>query len=200
MTETTPPPQVSRKTLIAVLIVFVGPLAVAIALFAFRDTLPIPAARTMGELIDPAVPLPAIHPRALSTAPLPEPLFRGHWTLAYLSGGGCDLRCEANLFKIRQVRQSVGRDMGRVERLLLVAAPEDPMALAAILERYPGLPAGALDSSDQQALERALGPESRDRIFIVDPLGNAMMRYPVDAPSSALLKDLKRLLKVSQIG
>jgi len=200
MTETTAGPQVSRTTLIALLIVFVGPLALAIVLFAFRDRLPIPAADTVGELIEPLIPMPDLHPRPLSAAPVPEPMLRAHWTLLYLTTDGCDLRCQANLFKMRQVRLLVGRDRARVERLLLVSGPVAAGAVDEITGRYPRLPVVALDSADRQVLERTLGPELGDRIYIVDPLGNAMMRYPTDVPAKGLLKDLKHLLKVSQIG
>jgi hypothetical protein len=37
-------------------------------------------------------------------------------------------------------------------------------------------------------------------IYIVDPLGNLVLHYPVDASGKSVLTDLKRLLKVSQIG
>ena len=46
-------------------------------------------------------------------------------------------------------------------------------------------------------------PTQRDMpvgIYIIDPLGNLVFFYPVDAPPEDVLKDLKRLLKVSQIG
>jgi len=200
MTETRAAPRPSRKTVLALIVVFVGPLALAILLFAFHDRLPIPAAVTVGELILPPTPMPDLHPRPLLEAPLPTPLFRGHWTLLYMSQGRCDLDCEANLFKMRQVRLSMGRDMGRVERLLLIAPPVAHGALEQIARRYPGLAVAALERADRQALAQILGPGAENRIHIVDPLGNAMMRYPAEVPAKGLLKDLKRLLKVSQIG
>lgn len=193
-------PQVSRKTLIALILVFVGPLALAIVLFAFRDRLPIPGPRTVGELIVPAVPVPDLHPRSLAAAPLTESIPRGRWTLAYLTAGGCDLQCEANLFKMRQVRLLVGRDRDRVDRLLLITGPTRPGGLDEIIKRYPKLPIGELNAADQHALVQVLSAELPDHVFIVDPLGNAMMRYPTDVTAKGLLKDLKHLLKVSQIG
>ena len=36
--------------------------------------------------------------------------------------------------------------------------------------------------------------------FLVDPLGNLMMYYDVDVPAKGMIKDLQKLLKVSQIG
>ena len=36
--------------------------------------------------------------------------FKGKWTMMYLGDTSCDLHCEANLFKMRQVRLTLGRD------------------------------------------------------------------------------------------
>jgi len=40
----------------------------------------------------------------------------------------------------------------------------------------------------------------QNAIYLVDPLGNLMMRFPPDLEPKSLLKDLKHLLKVSRIG
>ena len=44
------------------------------------------------------------------------------------------------------------------------------------------------------------GASVRDHIYLVDPLGNVMLRYPRDPDPSRVKKDLTRLLKVSRIG
>ena len=39
-----------------------------------------------------------------------------------------------------------------------------------------------------------------NHIYVIDPLGNLMMRFPRDPDPSRMLEDLQRLLKVSRIG
>ena len=39
-----------------------------------------------------------------------------------------------------------------------------------------------------------------DHIYLVDPLGNLVLRYTYDADPSRIIKDLTRLLKTSGIG
>jgi hypothetical protein len=39
-----------------------------------------------------------------------------------------------------------------------------------------------------------------EHIYIVEPLGNVMLRFPVDPDPKGIMKDLKQLLKASQIG
>ncbi len=40
----------------------------------------------------------------------------------------------------------------------------------------------------------------RAHVYVADPLGNVMMRFPANAEPRRMLKDLERLLKASQIG
>ena len=41
---------------------------------------------------------------------------------------------------------------------------------------------------------------TRDHIYLVDPLGNLMLRFPRDPDPSRMIKDLQRLLRYSRIG
>jgi hypothetical protein len=52
----------------------------------------------------------------------------------------------------------------------------------------------------REELAPGAGEAARDSVYLVDPLGNLMMRYPEGADGKRMLKDLRRLLKVSQIG
>ena len=121
---------------------------------------------------------------------------RGKWVLVSLDRAACDASCEKKLYFMRQVRRAQGRQMNRVERLWIVTDPAAPapVLLAAIegthLARSGEKLAGAFPA------ERA----ATDHIYLVDPLGNLMLRFPRDPNPSKIIKDLERLLKYSGFG
>lgn len=122
---------------------------------------------------------------------------RGKWAFLMVDSTPCDAYCRRKLYIMRQVRLTQGEDMTRIERVWLVdgAAPSD----AQLLSDYKGtliLPAGS------SGLAARLSPQgtARDHVYLIDPLGNVMMRYPRDPDPSLIKKDLKRLLKASRVG
>ena len=143
-----------------------------------------PATANYGELIAP---------RALQ-APVFLPL-RGKWLLVTFDPAGCPAECEKKLFVVRQVRRAQGAGAERIERLWLVTDNGKPRAevLAAI--------EGSRVEPGRAAGDRAVFPGNALRhIYLVDPLGNLMMRYPADPDPAKMIKDLERLLKVSRLG
>lgn len=109
----------------------------------------------------------------------------GRWWLLTVVPQACAQQCEDTLHLLRQMQILLNKDSDRVVRGLLTSS--EPAA--ALLDEYPAL---AFADSPQEALEQG--------VYIVDPLGNFVFHYPLEVDGSAMLKDLKRLLKVSQIG
>lgn len=138
------------------------------------------AAGNYGELIEP---------RPLAGAPLQA--LRGKWVLVSFDRAACDAYCERKLYFMRQVRRAQGKDQGRIERLWVVtdAGTLRPELLAAIEGTHLS-----------RASPGEFPGEREDHIYLVDPLGNLMMRFPRDPDPSRMLKDLQRLLKYSGIG
>ena len=134
----------------------------------------------------------------LSPRPLALPTgaaLKGKWVLVQFDGGACDAACERKQYFMRQVRRAQGKEMQRVERLWLVTDAVRPSAaLLAAIEGTVIAPAGAARS--EFPAERTV----LDHIYLVDPLGNLMMRFPRDPDPSRVIKDLQRLLKVSSFG
>ena len=128
-----------------------------------------------GELIAP-------RPVAGPLAPL-----KGKWVLVTFDPAACDSACEKKLYIVRQVRRALGPDAERVERLWVLtdAAKPKPQLVAAIEGTH--IAAARLDFQG-------------DRIYLVDPLGNLMMRFPPDPDPSLIIKDLRRLMKYSGFG
>ena len=175
---------------------FFGPLAVAWVLYF--DTGWRPGGMTNhGELVRPAVPLP---PAALPTPQgdrLDPDFLMGHWTLVYVSRGPCAEACRAALLDSRQTRLALGRLMDRLQRVYLYTTQAPDPAL--LMREHPDLVAASLAGPEGAGLLEAL-PSREEGFWLVDPLGNAMMRYAPDAEPAGMLKDIKKLLRVSRIG
>jgi len=151
------------------------------------------AAGTAGNYGELLPPRPAALP-ALAA-------LKGKWVLVQFDGGACAASCARKLYFMRQVRRAQGREMARIERLWYVtdAVPPAPGLLVAfegtLIARAGGTqPGAALPAAFAE--ERALA----EHIYLVDPLGNLMMRFPRDPDPSRVIKDLQRLLKYSGFG
>ena len=122
---------------------------------------------------------------------------RGKWVLLQLDKADCDSACRAKLYDMRQVRLAQGREMERVERvwLILDEAPLETM----LMREYDGTRMLRAGGSPILAEFPPAGG-ARDHIYLIDPLGNLMMRFPRDADPRKINKDLARLLRASRIG
>lgn len=155
--------------------------------------------RNYGELVEPQPPLPNIQAIGLDGQPMPLQRLKDQWLLISVAGGGCDQACQQNLYFQRQMRESLGREKDRLDRVWLVS---DSAAVAASLQ-------SALDGAtvlrvapEQLAawLAPAKGRQLSEHLYVVDPLGNWMMRFPagMDLQAAAKAKkDLERLLRAS---
>ena len=150
-----------------------------------------------GELIQPPRPLPRID---LPIVASPDPaLFRSKWTLVYVGDGSCDASCRRTLFVMRQTRLAFGTDMTRLGRVFLVTA--NCCARDFLAREHAGMTVvDASGAAAAQLLSRFPPGDRAHALFIIDPLGNLMMRYDVRRDPRGLLVDLKRLLELSQIG
>jgi hypothetical protein len=170
-----------RNKLFLVAAVCAAPVALGTAAYLFGWS---PGgASNYGELIAP---------RPVSAEPLAE--LRGKWVLVSFDAAACDAYCEKKLYYMRQVRRAQGKEMDRVERLWVLTDAGKPRAeLLAAIE-------GTKMRSSAESLAAAFPGSVTDHIYLVDPLGNLMMRFPPDPDPSRMIKDLQRLLKYSRTG
>jgi cytochrome oxidase Cu insertion factor (SCO1/SenC/PrrC family) len=150
-----------------------------------------------GTLVQPVRPVSATHLQNFDGTAMDPGYLSERWTLVHLLDGECGQSCIEALTRSRQVRRALGDDMSRVQLLLVRAAPVDA--------RLAELPTGvdfAVADSDWLArftdTDAGAGPHAG--IYLVDPQGYLMMRYPQAVDRRALLADLERLLKISKIG
>lgn len=185
-----------RWKMLAVLLVCASP--VVASYFTYYVIRP-EGRRNFGELINPQRPLPSIATRSLEGKPGQLTALKDQWLLLSVAGGSCDVHCEQNLYFQRQLRESLGREKDRLDRVWLI---NDDAPVRAALQ--PGLDSftalRVAPAALAQWLEPAAGQHLQDHIYLVDPLGNLMMRFPADMDASAAAKakrDLERLLRAS---
>lgn len=155
--------------------------------------------RNFGELISPQRAMPTLATRAQDGRVGDISALKGQWLLVSVSGGACLPSCERNLYFQRQLRESLGREMGRLDRVWLISDDvPPPAALKGALAEATVLHVSA--NALSQWLEPANGSKLADHLYVVDPFGNWMMRFPanMDAAAGAKAKrDLDRLLRAS---
>ena len=152
-----------------------------------------------GELIDPQRPLPAFSATTLDGKQLALPELKGQWLLVSVSSGACDSACEKHLFMQRQIIAGLGKDRDRVDWVWLV---DDEQAVPSKL--LPALKDTTVLRVPANQLATWLAPDAshglHDHLYLVDPLGHWMMRFPPQIDVEGALKvkhDLERLLRAS---
>lgn len=153
----------------------------------------------VGELLSPVRELPAQSAVALDGTPRPLSALKGQWLLVSVDGGGCPSACQQRLFLQRQLRETLGKDKDRVDWVWLLndqapvpASMRKPLGDATVLRLDP--------ATIGQWLPLPPGATYADYLFVVDPLGNAMMRLPAQfdgAGATKARRDLERLLRAS---
>ena len=213
----TPVGRRSRAQVWILLAVFFVPLALAFLLYYGTGGWRPPGSTNHGELISPPRPLPRVTLPTPGGAPLAPETWHGKWTLLYVGDGRCDGRCRAALVLMRQTRLALNADMSRVQRIFLATgnccdrpylAAEQPDLAIALADNEAGAQLLAAFPEPQPAAEApghysqsANADRSGTFIYVIDPLGNLMMRHvPEPPPAKGLLEDLRQLLKLSHIG
>jgi len=160
-----------------------------------------PTGRTnYGTLLDPRLyPMPKLNSVLQGGAPEELTAYKGKWIMLQVSSSDCQTKCQSGLFAMRQLRLMQGKDMDRMERVLLI--PDQLPMETSLIREYDGMHILRVDGNALNAWLPAEGGSTvQDRLYLIDPLGNLMMRYPVDADPNKIKKDIAKLLKASSIG
>jgi cytochrome oxidase Cu insertion factor (SCO1/SenC/PrrC family) len=190
----------ARAKLLAMFAIFIVPTLASFVVFYF---FPPTKASNYGTLIVPVIALPKVnHLRLDAATPTADEAMRGKWLALIRAGDECSATCRDKLTLMRQTRLMLGREQDRVARVVLLE----------------GDGARAPDETTRKAFEGTVWIDARsspwrkalpndavgtfERIYLVDPLGNAFMFYDQNdkLDPAKFLKDLKQVLKASQIG
>jgi len=188
--------RVGRWKMMVVLLMCAAP--VVASYFAYYVVRP-EGRKVFGTLIDPQRPLPDLVGTGLDGGQVNLRALKGQWLLVTVGGGSCDATCQHYLYLQRQLRESLGKEKDRLDRVWLM---NDEMPVreglqaaltGATVLRVPSAPvAGWLEAAKGRALP--------DHLYLVDPLGNWMMRFPADldmAGAAKAKRDLNRVLRAS---
>lgn len=159
-----------------------------------------PKGRAYSDLIVPSVDLPLDLPlQDLAGSVVSAATLKGHWLLVAVQGGACDAICDKQLFMQRQLQAMLGKERGRVTKVWLI--PDAAAVPAALL---PALNVGSATTVlrvPKRALEAwlvpASGHELTEHLYLIDPMGNWMLRTPANAVPAKVKQDLDRLLRAS---
>lgn len=185
-----------RRTMVLVLLLCLAP--VLASYFTFYVL--VPRGKAYGELIHPALEMPAdLALRTLEGGPLASAVLRHQWLLVVVDGGACVGECEDRLFMQRQLREMLGKERDKVDKLWLVVddAPIPPKLLAS-LEATPAMRVLRSDRAALSAwLKPAAGQTLEPHLYLVDPLGRWMWRSPVRPEPQRVKRDLDKLLRAA---
>lgn len=186
--DTSIPRRRARIELVVIAVLFTLPLIASyLAFFVWR-----PEGRlNYGDLLD-LRPLAEVSLRHLDGRTFRFAELRGKWVMVSIDAGACARSCEAKLFMMRQQRLMQGRDMDRLERVFLV---EDDAPLSTMLLRqFDGTRVLRAKGSALLNAFPAQGAR-RDHIYLIDPRGNLMMRFPKGPDPYRMRQDIERLFK-----
>ncbi|HEX6704524.1 MAG TPA: hypothetical protein VF169_07160 [Albitalea sp.] len=160
-----------------------------------------PEARSnYAELVTPPRELPPRLPlTTLSGAPVDPASLRGQWLLVAVADAACDAGCEKHLYLQRQLREALGGDKDRLDKVWFVtdAATPRPEVMGAISQGQPVTVLRVPREALAQWLAPAAGHALSDHLYVVDPMGRWMMRAPAAVDPARLKRDLEKLLRAS---
>ena len=185
-----------RWKMIAVLLVCAAP--VLLSYFTYYVIRP-EGRRNFGELVNPQRPIPDMPTRTLGDKVGELSSLKGQWLLISVSGAGCEQACQQRLYFQRQLREALGKEKNRLDWIWLIndEAVVDARLLPALASSTTiRVPADTL----RQWLVTDAGQRLEDHLYLVDPLGNLMMRFPANmdtADAAKAKRDLDRLMRAS---
>ncbi len=185
-------------------LLFMAPVIAAWVAWKYVGEHGIGSTTNAGDLVVPARPLQTAGLVDVQRKPVASDVLEGRWSYIVFAPEGCGDRCRHQLHDTRQIRVSVNKDMHRVQRILVLGESLTEEGLRAMQEEHPDVLVTVVGSQDDQSFaqqfSRAGFTPDGSRLFLADPLGNLMMVYTTQIPASGVLKDLRKLLKVSQVG
>ena len=188
-----------RWMLIALMALFLSPV---VAAWLWKPD----AFRNRGDLIDPPRPLTNVQMIAPDGSSVDLNTFFGRWTYLFFVDADCNDSCKQLSDAIERVRLSQGKNNKRIRLIVVTLNPDSLPSLSEIRVAMPQTVVLALEPSKRERFlsqfisQTGALTQQPSKIFLVDPLGNLMMSYPVQSEATDLRKDISRLLRASRIG
>jgi hypothetical protein len=196
-----------RWKMLAVLLICAAPvIASYLTYYVIRPS----NIKSFGELVQPQRPMPNLNATTLDGKATTLQSLRGQWLLVSVAGGACAKPCPDHLYMQRQLRETLGKEKDRLDWIWLISddAPLAPELLARLTDlsmKAQGFQALRIKESDiamwlQALSDKALQGGLSARLYLIDPQGNYMMRFPENMTIEQAAKakaDINRLLRAS---
>jgi len=182
-----------RWKMLAVLLVCAAP--VIASYFTYYVVRP-ESRHNYGELVNEQPTLPDLTAVNAQGETVPLSTLKGQWLLVSVADSACDSACEKHLYLQRQLRETLGREKDRLDWVWLrtgTAELREPLRQATAAATVLQVDAAAL----AQWLRPAPGQRLEDHLYVVDPQGHWMMRFPANIDPARAKRDLDRLLRAS---
>jgi len=180
------------------MLTFAVPIVAAYTYFFFGDR---DSTSNHGDFIVPVIDIEALRLQDKENNTIPREGLTHKWRMIYIVGKNCNDSCNKGLYHMRQLNIALGKNQGRFQHMMIhtdamdndfeqlvktehQAALHSYASMEALIKIFP-------------SIETGIPPDS---IYIMDPIGNIMMRFNSEISPKFILKDLNRLLKISQIG
>ena len=155
--------------------------------------------RSFGELILPVAAMPDLQAKDLKGQTVALSSLKKQWLLVSVAGGACPAECQQNLFLQRQTRAALGRERDRTDWVWLVT-DDAPLDAALLVGLQDAIVLRVSQAEVSQWLKPQAASKLEDHLYLVDPNGDWMMRFPArlqidQAPK--MRKDWERLLRAS---
>jgi len=196
----------NRSKLIILIFMFFGSVFIAWLLIQNSDNWRPWGTKNNGDLITPARSISDLTMQTLDGKPFTIKEMVGKWVMIYIGKTGCDKLCKINLYNIRQTRLGQKGEHNRIERLYIMVGDTPTASLKNALTDNHGMKIVhvAADTASELLnsfkIENEASADTANRVYLVDPLGNLMMKYEQGFDPRGLAKDLELLLKVSLVG
>ena len=191
----------ARLKLLLVIFLFLGPLLAAFLwYYGFGANLAPAGQSNHSPLISPPVPLQLFENPTYDGELVDNNFLKKKWTIVHIIGESCNEFCKKSLYNTRQSRLALGKGTHRVQRMIILSGAE--LAHEVAVNHTDATVASDNDTGIEVQLKviMELHPVGEYDALLVDPLGNVMMSVPLEQDPRLLVKDLKKLLKLSRIG
>jgi cytochrome oxidase Cu insertion factor (SCO1/SenC/PrrC family) len=152
-----------------------------------------------GVLVQPPVDIPtaaALPLTDLQGKTVDPRSLRDQWLLVVVADGACDGTCEKLLYAQRQLRETLGKEKDRLDRVWLVTGDQPPRA-----DLLPALAEASVLHAPREAVANWLKPAAGEtlsaHLYLVDPMGVWMMRFPAAFEPAKVKRDIERVLRAS---
>ena len=182
------------------LIALVCGAPIAISYFTYYVIKPKGGTTSYGALIEPQRTIPsALMVTGDDGREVPLASLKGRWLMISVDASACGEPCVQKLYFMRQVRATQGEERERIINVWL--RTDDATVPAVVKSAYPDTRMLRADPASVAAwLPATDQTKDTDHIYMVDPNGNLMMRFPAQPDPSKIKQDVTKLLKWSRIG